>query len=271
MDIDIAIFDEKTIPRFISRIPNNEKKIKVTVFVDTGINRAGIPYENAMQACIDIHKCPHIEIVGLMSHLVCSQIKNSPIVNEQLRKFRTLRKQLEDIGIKPPMVHIANTDACVNYDVSDFTHSRVGCGLYGLLTSNKPSKHLHLTTTLKTYIIQTKYVEKGSGIGYDWKYIAPKKMRICILPIGYADMVPRDASLKMYVYINGTKRKVLGVISMDQIVVESKEIDKVNDTAYIFGNDKNCPQTIYDLANASQKKPTELLSYLGYRVHKIYV
>lgn len=48
-------------------------------------------------------------------------------------------------------------------------------------------------------------------------------MRVAIVPIGYADILPINASNKLYVYINGTKRKVLGLISMDQIVVEKKK------------------------------------------------
>jgi len=282
LDIDIAICDEKTIPKFISLIPNKKntttnttnnkhKKIKVTMFVDTGINRAGIPYEKAIDAFKEVNQCPKIEIVGMMSHLVCSGIKNSPIVNEQLRKFRTLRKELEMIGIKPPLVHIANTGACMNYDVSDFTLSRTGSGIYGITADFKPSKHLQLPMSVKSYIIQTKEVEKGQGIGYDWKYITPRKMKICILPIGYADILPRNTSLKLHIYINGTKRKVLGLISMDQIVVESKEGDKVNDEAFIFGNGTNCPQTIYDLSKLGNTIPLEILCHTGYRINRTYI
>jgi alanine racemase len=269
MNIDIAICDEKTIPKFISLIPKN-KKIKVTMFVDTGINRAGIPYDNALQAFKDVSACDKLELVGMMSHLVCSGIKNSPIVNEQLRKFRALRQELAEIGIKPPLVHIANTGACLNYDVSDFTLSRAGSGIYGITADFIPSKELQLPMSVKSYIIQIKEVGKGEGIGYDWRYITPRKMKICIIPIGYADIIPRNTSLKLHVYINGTKRKVLGTISMDQIVVEAKDNDKINDEIYVFGNGKNCPQTVYDISKLAKTIPIEILCNAGYRVNRIY-
>ena len=95
-------------------------------------------------------------------------------------------------------------------------------------------------------------------------------MKIAVLPIGYADIIPRDTSLKLHVYINGTKRKVLGTISMDQIIVESREDDKVNDEAYIFGNGTNCPQTIYDLASLAKTIPLEILCHTGYRINRTY-
>lgn len=269
LNLDIAIFDEKLIPKIEKMIPNG-KKIKITMFVDTGINRASIPYENALEACKQVAACKKFELVGLMSHLVCSQIKNSPIVNEQLRKFRALRQELKDIGIVPPLVHIANTGACLNYNVSDFTLSRSGSGIYGITANNKFDKNLKLTMSVKSYIIQLKDVDKGRGIGYDWKYVTPRKMRVAILPIGYADIIPRSASLKMSVYINGTKRKVLGLISMDQIVVEAKENDKINDEIFIFGNGYNCPQTIFDIAKAGDAFPIEILCHTGYRVNRVY-
>ena len=270
MDIDIAIFDEKTIPQFISLIPKN-KKINVTMFVDTGINRAGIPYDKAYDAFIEVSKCDKINIEGMMSHLVCSGIVNSPIVNEQLRKFRDLRKRLAEINIVPPLVHIANTGGCLNYDVSDFTLARPGSGIYGIPGNDEVNKHLKLAMTNKSYIIQLKDVGKGEGIGYDWKYITPRKMRVAVLPIGYADIIPRSSSGKLYVYVNGTKRKVLGTISMDQIIIEAKETDKVNDDVIIFGNGKNCPQTIFDVGKAGDAFPIEILCHTGYRINREYI
>jgi len=268
LDLDIAIFDEKLLPKIKSMIPSG-KKIKVTIFVDTGINRAGIPYQNAIQTFKDVVECNKFELVGMMSHLVCSGIKNSPIVNEQLRKFRELRKTLQEMGIKPPLIHIANTGACLNYDVSDFTLSRPGSGIYGI-PGNDVNKHLKLAMTVKSYIIQLKDVEKGAGIGYDWKYITPRKMRIAVLPIGYADIIPRSSSDKLYVYINGSKRKVLGTISMDQIIVEAKKEDKINNDAIIFGNGNNCKQTIFDVAKAGNAFPIEILCHTGYRINRTY-
>jgi alanine racemase len=272
LDIDIAIFDEKSISKFINLIPKKCKnKIKVTMFVDTGINRAGISYDKAIDAFKEVNKCSKIELVGLMSHLVCSEIKNSPIVNEQLRKFRTLRKELEHIGIIPPLVHIANTGGCMNYDVSDFTLARAGKGIYGISPNYKPNKVLKLSTSVTSYIIQIKEIEKGKGIGYNWKYITPRKMKICVIPIGFADIIPRNTSFKLYIYINGTKRKVLGTISMDQIIVESKDNDKVNDQVFIFGNGKNCCQTVYDLSKLAKTIPTEILCHTGYRINRTFI
>jgi alanine racemase len=270
LNLDIAIFDEKHIPKIKKMIPKG-KKMKVTMFIDTGINRAGIPFENSLQAFKDVAACDKLELVGMMTHLVCSDVINSPIVNEQLRKFRELRKQLADININPPLVHAANTGGILNYDVSDFTLARSGSGIYGMPDKEKVHRQLKLAMTVKTYIIQLKYVEKGEGIGYDWTFIAPKKMRVGVLPIGYADIIPRSSSGKLYVYINGSKRKALGAISMDQIIVEAKENDKISDDVIIFGDGTNCPQTIFDVAKAGDSISAEIISRAGYRINRTYI
>ena len=307
LDLDIAIFDQEFIPKLEKLIPNG-KVVRVTMFIDTGINRAAIPYEYAIQACKDVKKSPKFEIVGLMSHLVCSNVKDSPIVNEQLRKFRNLRSELAYIDIIPPLVHIANTGACLNYDVSDFTIARVGSGIVGFpgtdLTAKewkhmkqqyyqnsnssgvltkifgknikkldnilKIPENLRLIMSVKSNIIQLKYINKGDGIGYFWKFIAPKKMRIAILPVGYSDILPRSASLKTHVYLNGTKRRVLGLINMDQIIIEAKKGDKLNDDVFIFGNGVNCPQTVYDIGREANMLVLEVLCNIGYRVNRVY-
>ena len=270
LDIDIAIFDETHIKQIEQMVPKG-KKAKITIHVDTGINRASISYDKAFQATIDVNNSDKFELVGLMSHLVCSEIKNCPVVIEQLSKFRELRKKLEEIGIKPPLVHIANTGGCLNYDVSDFTLGRPGIGIYGLSPDNKPNKNLIPIMTLKSPIIQIKEVNKGDGVGYNHKYISRHKMKIGIIPIGYADILPRSTSLKLYVFVNGKKRKVLGMVSMDQIVIEVKNNDKIGDDVIIFGDGKNCKQTVYDLAYKAKMIVYEIVSHVGNRVNLEYI
>ena len=124
--------------------------------------------------------------------------------------------------------------------------------------------------TLKSKIIQLKVVPKGQGIGYNSKYITPKNMRVAVVPIGYADILPRAASLKLCVYVNGSKRKVLGLISMDQIIIASKDSDNISDDVFIFGDGKNCKQTVFDIANIANTITYEFLTHVGNRVNRIY-
>ena len=259
--IDISVIDQKHIPVICRLAALCGKKVRIHMFVDTGIDRAAIPYSEAIHAAILLSSNPRVELVGIMSHFIQSEIKNDATTKNQLRLFRELIDILsKKHNIKFEYTHIANSGGCLNYNVSDFTLARPGLAIYGLDPSGKYNKHLQPAMTIASRIIQKKNISKGAVVGYDNKYIAKKNMTICIAPIGYADIIPRSSSGKLYVYINGTKRKVLGNISMDQIVIAAKPIDKIGDEVLLFGSPhKGAKQTAYDVANMSKTITDELI------------
>jgi alanine racemase len=266
LGIDIAIIDDNHISHIEKLIPAN-KKCKVHLFVDTGINRASVPYSKAIHVAKILSENKKFELVGLMSHLVESQYQDDKIVNKQLSMFRKLRKDLEKHNIEPELVHIANSGGILNYDVSDFTLARSGYAFYGY--DDKPNKNLYPAIKLVSPIIQLKYISKGDGVGYDRKYVAPKNMRIAIVPIGYADGLPNNGPNKLNVYVNGSKRKILGLESMDQIVIEAKPGDKLSQEVVIFGGDKS--QSIYDIAKDANTNGYNMLVHLGNRIKYKYI
>jgi len=260
-NIDIAIIDQKHIPTILKLAAQHGKKVRIHIFVDTGIDRAAVPYNEAIHAALELSSSPHINLVGLMSHFIQSEIKNDATTYKQLRLFRKLRDILsKKHNINFEYTHIANSGGCLNYDVSDFTLARPGLAVYGLDPNGKYNKNLQPAMTITSRIIQKKHISKGAVVGYDNKYIAKKDMETCIAPIGYADIIPRSSSGKLYVYINGTRRKVLGNISMDQIVIESRPNDKVGDEVLLFGSPhKGAKQTAYDVADMSKTITDELV------------
>jgi len=272
-DIDIAIFDESHIDKIIKLVPNN-KKCRVHLHIETGINRTGTPYEKTVEIAKKIMAEKKLQLVGMMSHLIESELIHNKTTIKQLTLFREMRQKLADNNIFPEYIHIANSGACLNYDVSDFTIARPGLAIYGLSPSGKPDKNLHPAMKLVSKIIQIKNVKKGDTISYDSTYKVKKNMNICIIPIGYADIIPRASSNKLYVIINNTLRKVLGRVCMDQIVVESKNIDKDGDEVILFDNDKKIrggKDLMYTTANESRTIVDEIAVRVGYRVSHKYI
>jgi len=260
--IDVAIFDETHIPLILKQLPKNALA-NIHLFVDTGMNRLGVPHQKALAAAQQITASPKFKLVGLMSHLCCADEKNNKNVKEALAQFRLIRQQLADHGIKPPIVHIANSDAVLNYDVSDFTLARSGSGFYG-----HSSLDLQLAMTLKSKIIQLKHIAKGAGVGYNLKYVAKHRKYIAIVPTGYADILPLTKSEKLQVYVNGTMRKVLGKESMDQIVIEAHENDKLGDEVIFFdGKHITLPKFCF----MAKTTDANLLTHLSERVDRVYV
>jgi alanine racemase len=265
-NIDIGIFDEKHIPIISKSLPQGVKA-KIHLFVDTGIDRNGIPYDKAIEAAKQIVTDPKFELVGLMSHLCCAteKVDNTPTL-KQFEIFRNIRKELAELNIKPPLVHIGNTAGILNYDLSDFTLSRSGIGIYGY-----GSKKLIPIMDISSKIIQLKYVPKGAGIGYDRTFIAHRKTYIGIVPIGYADFLPLTKSEELSVIVNGTKRKILGRESMDQIVIEAKQSDKLGDKVNIFGKKNKNFMSGEELAKMGHTTIHNILTHIGNRVDHKYI
>ena len=209
-DIDVGIFDETHIPIISKSLPP-DAKASVHLFVDTGIDRNGIPYERAIDAAKTIIDDPKFNLVGVMSHLCCAKSKRNPATIKQFKLFRILRADLVELNIKPQLFHISATDGILNYDNSDFEMVRSGAGFYGLnshelrspefprtpsaarpeyFTDSSQDKHLTQAFNLTSKIVQLKRIPKGAAVGYDRTYISQKPERIAIVPIGYADLLP---------------------------------------------------------------------------------
>ena len=263
-NIDLAIFDEEHLP-IISKKIKNKKLLNAHLFVDTGINRNGVPYENGLETAIKISKNPKMKLIGLMSHLCCDN--NKKISELQIELLRSLRNKMLELNIKPELTHIANTVGSIKYDVSDFDLSRVGIGCFGLLEN----KNLEPVISLDSKIIQLKYIKKGEGIGYDRTYIATRKKRIAIIPIGYGDILPFVKSETITVDVNNSKRKVLGKESMDQIVIEAKEEDKLGDIVRIFGPKKEgYSKDVIQLAKTCNIESFRMLLHLSNDIKRVY-
>ena len=267
-NIDIGIFDDKHIPIISKSLPKNAKA-NIHLFIDTGIDRNGIPYENAIEAAKQIVNNPKFKLVGIMSHLCCAETKNNNPTLKQFTLFRKLRQDLTDLNIRPEMYHIAATNGILNYDVSDFEMVRSGCGFYGLDKSQ--NKNLIQALSLTSKIAQLKYIPKGAGVGYDRKYIAHHKEYIGIIPIGYADLLPLMAHEKIKVSVNGTKRKILGLESMDQIVIQAKKEDKIGDEVRFFGDKNKGFASAIDFAKPSGTTPFNIITHIGQRRNHEYV
>ena len=145
---------------------------------------------------------------------------------------------------------------------------RLGIGLYGVGNDEIERKNLETVGTLKTVILQIKDIEPGESIGYSRRFIAPGKMRIATLPIGYADGIRRGwGNEKGYVTINGKKATITGTISMDMMMVDVTDIDcKEGDRAVIFG----ASPTVVEMAEALGTIPYEILTSISQRVKRVF-
>ena len=164
------------------------------------------------------------------------------------------------------MRHILNSAGIERFPEAQFDMVRIGIGLHGF--SAVDSSKVRQTATLRSVILQIKTISAGDSVGYNRNFIATKKMRIGIVPIGYADglhrMLGNGAGSFM---VNGHHAPLVGNISMDMCAIDLTDIDATeSDKVIIFGEDR----PLEEIARQMQTIPYEMLTRVASRVKRIY-
>ena len=257
--------------KYASLLDSQGISINAHIKIDTGMHRLGIDYREAGDI-EKIFKLKHIHISGIYSHLCVSDslnAENIAFTQKQISNFRQAIDRIGKSGFALPKIHIQSSYGLLNYPELKFDYVRAGIALYGVLSSpdDKVRKPLDLrpVLSLKTKVILIRTVEKGETIGYGRAFTASRKTKIAILPIGYADGIPRSLSCgKGYAIINGKRAYIAGRVCMDQTAVDITDIPNVAEgtTATIIGDGIPAP-TVADNAGSISN---ELLSRIGSRV-----
>lgn len=196
----------------------------IHIFADTGMHREGIRIEELVRF---IKKMGKINIEGLMSHFAMSEKYDSPLTQMQVKNFKKAREILEKFSIKPKWVHLAASGGFLNREHLGDVGNMARCGkaIYGIDLSGKYAK-LKLALRLKSKIVQIKELNRGEWVGYDFTYMAKRKMKIGILPIGYNDGVDRRLSNRGYVKIDGVFCPIIGRVSMNITTIDLSKVKR---------------------------------------------
>lgn len=208
--------------------------IKAHLKIDTGMHRLGI----SSDGLTDIEKVfslKHITVCGIYTHLCCSdslEANDVAFTCEQINRFYSLIDSLRNRGIIVPKLHIQSSYGFFNYPQLQCDYVRTGVALYGVLSSphDETVRKLDLrpVLSLKSEVILIRSVPKGDSVGYGRTFTAQKDSRIAIIPIGYADGIPRNLScgngrIRIRQYIV----PIIGRICMDQLAVDITEAEDI--------------------------------------------
>lgn len=258
----------------------NQQKVDVNVHVaiDTGMHRIGYN-SNDLQGIKDIYALKYLHVKGIFSHLcVCDSQKKEDIdyTYQQISTFNKMIQALKDENYPIGKIHIQSSYGLMNYSHIKYDYARIGIALYGVHSSLQEKQQMTISLkpvlSLKSKIIMIKRVPPDATIGYGRTYKTFGETIIAIVPIGYADGLPRNLSNCGQVLVNGKKVNIVGRICMDQMMIDVSDIQniKVNDLVTIIGSCENESITAEELANQSGTITNEILSRLGHRLPKIY-
>ncbi len=247
------------------------KILRVHIKVDTGMGRLGIKPHSAVDFLQRLSKYKNIFVEGIYTHFASSD-NDVEFTKYQLGIFLRVLEELKEKGIHIPLRHSANSSAILSLPQSHLDMVRPGLVLYGINPLQNNSVGLRPAMSVKAKVIQAKELPKGHSISYGRTYILSRDSRLAVVGIGYAQGFFRALSNKGSVLINGKRAPILGVICMDQCVVDVTDCEdvKLGDEVVIMGKQGEEEITAWDLANLSGTIPYEILTSLGHQIPKVY-
>ncbi|MFF1482296.1 alanine racemase [Streptomyces sp. NPDC058301] len=249
---------------------------RIQLKADTGLGRNGCQpadWPELVQAAL---AAPEVRVTGLWSHFACADEPGHPSIAAQLTLFRELVAYAEKEGIQPEVRHIANSPATLTLPESHFDLVRTGIAMYGVSPAPElgtPGDFgLRPVMTLAASVALAKQVPAGHGVSYGHHYVTERETTLALVPLGYADGIPRHASGRGPVLVGGKVRTVAGRVAMDQFVVDlDGDTVEPGADAVLFGPGDRGEPSAEDWARAADTIAYEIVTRIGSRVPRVYL
>ncbi len=241
------------------------KCLKAVLHFDTGMTRTGLP-SKAVQN-LGVLQVSNMEIVCVMSHLVCTYQPDHPMNEMQRLNFETLKKKFPFAKAS-----LANSGGFMLGQKYHMDMIRPGLAFTGCPTA-VPKGFYKYKPAIKAFaqILQINEIQAGESVGYDATFVANRTSRIATLGVGYADGYFRNLSNKGEVFFNGHKLPIVGRISMDLMTIDVTSLDPQTihpgDWVELFGD--NIP--LHEVAEKAGTISYELITRLGSRFERFYL
>ncbi|MCS5718228.1 alanine racemase [Herbiconiux sp. CPCC 205763] len=247
---------------------------RVHLKVDTGLGRNGVErgeWESVFQAARDAVGNRRIRVDGLFSHL-----SNASDADDlaQLDSFEEATAIARSLGLDPTVRHLASTAGALRLPATRLDLVRLGIGLYGLSPFDgvdSATLGLRPAMRVESRLIAVKRVVAGTGVSYGYTYRPDVDTWLGLVPLGYADGIPRHVSNRGSVWVGGAAHPIVGRVAMDQFVVDLGEhAAKVGDRVVLFGDPADGFPSADSWAEAAETINYEVVTRLGSRVKREY-
>jgi alanine racemase len=273
--IELGLANEDHLTRVAAAAEITGRLARVHLKVDTGLNRNGASaaeWEGVLRQARGLVAEGFIQVVGIFSHL------SSTGEAEDLAQIARFEKAVDlarEYGIKFELRHLTASDGSLNYPQAHYEMVRVGVALYGLspFTDHHSKEYgLRPAMTATAYVTQVKRVPAGEGVSYGYMHRTKAETTLALIPVGYAEGLPRDASGKASVSIHGKTYPISSRIAMDQFVIDVGDDDvTAGDLVTIFGDPAAGVPSADELAAAADTINYEIVTRMGGRFKRTYL
>jgi alanine racemase len=247
---------------------------KVHLKIDTGMERIGVHYYSAEGLLERASECRHCVVEGIYSHFANADAADLGSARLQLARFLDVLQWYDKHGVTPPLRHMANSGAILQFPESHLDMVRPGILMYGVYPSTEVRRTIAVrpAMTWKSGVVYFKVVRPGHPVSYGSTWQSDHPVRVVTIPVGYGDGYFRALSNVAQVIIRGKKYPVVGRVCMDQIMVNLEWDSAYNgDEVVLLGEGGREIITCEDLAEWAGTIPYEILTNINTRVPRVYL
>ncbi|HEX7835239.1 MAG TPA: alanine racemase [Pseudolysinimonas sp.] len=269
IDLGISSLDQ------LERAAASGDGVFVQLKLNTGLSRNGFePADGptAFRRAAELESEGRLRVRGIFSHLSNSSRADDDL---QLAEFTALLESAAAAGLTPDLRHLAATEAAIARPDLRFDLVRIGIGMYGLPAADgldAASLGLRPVMVVAGTVAAVRRVPPGAGVSYGFTHRIERETTLALVPLGYADGVPRHASNRAWVSIGGTRYPVVGRIAMDQFLVDIGDAPvKVGDRVVLWGDGSTGEPTAEEWATWADTINYEIVTRVGPRVPRVFV
>lgn len=276
LGIELSVGTPWALRKLEETLEYSTRPARIHIAVDTGMSREGFaPAElpNATRTLARLEQTGRVTVVGVWSHLACADTSDTTTTHEQIKRFRSAIDVVHAGGVEAPLEHLAASGGALWYPEARFAMVRPGILLYGL--SPEPAKEtaeqigLIPAMRLESSVIAERTIPAGQGVSYGHTFVSDSEMKVGIVPLGYADGIPRHASNVCEVLVDGRRARIRGRVCMDQCVVELPEGAGVESRVVMWG-DPGCGEPgVWEWAEKMGTIGYEITTRLASRVPRV--
>ena len=243
-DIDLSLNAVWGIEQVAAAAGATGRTARIHLKIDTGLGRGGAARSDWLELVTAARKAEVdglVRVVGIWSHLAYAGDPGHPTIDRQLSVFVDAVRDAESAGLRPDVRHLANSAATLTRPDTHFDLTRPGLAVYGLspIPDVSSAADLGLRPAMSSERPESCWSNRsrqGQGVSYLHQYVTPRPTQLGLVPLGYADGIPRNATNVGPVRVGGTRRTVAGVVCMDQFVVDLGDDEvQAGDEVVLFG------------------------------------
>ena len=275
-DVDLGVSSIEQLAAIAEAAASVGRRARAHLKIDTGLSRNGVApeaWKDAVATAARLQAEGLVEVRGVFSHLANTSAKEDAA---QLAAFEAALAAASAAGLDPEVRHIASTAGALRLPESRYDLVRLGIGCYGIPPfgdgTTAADLGLRPAMTLRGRVAAARRIDAGTGASYGHAWRAERATTLALVPLGYADGVPRQASGRAEVWLAGARRPVVGRIAMDQFLVDVGDDEvAVGDEVVLFGDPATGAPSADDWGDAADTIGYEIVTRIGPRVPRNYV